>query len=113
MIGLHLMVDGIIKGKVDEGEIARVLRELPAEIGMRILWGPLIVKGGPENPGWTGFVIIEKSHISIHTFEVGGLISIDIYSCRPFDEGAVLRYLESRLPLERLSSRTVVRDIEG
>ncbi|MBS7638433.1 S-adenosylmethionine decarboxylase [Candidatus Bathyarchaeota archaeon] len=112
MIGMHLIVDGVIRVRVSGREIHKVLSELPSEIGMKVLSGPYIVEGNPENPGWTGVVIIDKSHIAIHTFDLESLISIDIYSCKPFNGEAVLRYLKSSLPLGRFSYRIFVRDVE-
>jgi S-adenosylmethionine decarboxylase len=32
--------------------------------------------------GWSGFVVIVESHISIHTFPARGFASIDAYTCR-------------------------------
>ncbi len=112
MIGMHLTVDGVMRVRVSGREILRVLRGLPQEIGMKVLSGPYIVEGSPDNPGWTGVVIIDKSHIAIHTFDLKSLISIDIYSCKPFDGEAVLRYLKSSLPLGRFSYRSFIRDVE-
>jgi len=85
MIGLHLMVDGVYSEPVDRVTVERVLRELPRLIGMSTLLGPFVVEGVPENPGWTGFVIIDKSHISVHTFTETYTVSIDVYSCKPFN----------------------------
>ncbi len=112
MGGVHLIVDGALKGRVDESDISKILSELPSEIGMKVLSGPLMVKGRPDNPGWTGVIIIDKSHIAIHTFDLDGLISIDVYSCKPFDGEAILEYLKSSLPIERLSSRLISRGVE-
>jgi S-adenosylmethionine decarboxylase len=76
---------------------------------MHILAGPLIVEGVPENPGWTGFVIIDKSHISIHTFNNGNRISVDLFSCKIFDKNKVLEYLEKNIKMTQVSSRVVER----
>jgi len=32
--------------------------------------------------GWSGFVIIAESHISIHTFPARRFVSIDVYTCK-------------------------------
>jgi S-adenosylmethionine decarboxylase len=32
--------------------------------------------------GWTGFVVIAESHISIHTFPKRGFVSADVYTCK-------------------------------
>jgi len=111
MIGLHLMVDGTITRPVGRDAVERVLRELPGLIGMSILTGPHVVEGVPENPGWTGFVVIDKSHISVHTFTETSTVSIDVYSCKPFDSGAALAYLRSAIPLGRVSARTITREV--
>ena len=56
MIGFHLIMDGVLSDPIGKKEVDKILRELPAEIGMEILAGPLVVEGAPCNPGWTGIV---------------------------------------------------------
>lgn len=112
MIGVHLLIDGVLRHRVDKEIGLRILSELPALIGMKILAGPYVVEGVPENPGWTGFVIIDKSHISIHTFTEGNKVSVDVFSCKTFDEGVVLPYLEGQLSFEKVSTRMLVRSEE-
>lgn len=96
MIGIHLIVDGVLKSMPGEMGIRDVLLNMPAEIDMNILQGPIIVKGEPHNPGWTGFVIIDTSHIAIHTFEEGNKISIDVFSCKSFERDKALEYIKSK-----------------
>lgn len=62
------------------------LKKLPGLIGMSILHGPVIKEGIPENPGITGFVVIDYSHISVHTFSKYNEALIDIFSCKPYDQ---------------------------
>ncbi len=112
MIGVHLIIDGVLSHNVDEEVGRRILSELPALIGMKVLAGPYVVEGVPENPGWTGFVIIDKSHISIHTFYEGNKVSIDVFSCKTFDEGVVIRYLEKHLPFKKVKTRMLERTEE-
>ena len=112
MIGMHLIVDGVLSHRIGKEEVARILSDLPSEIGMEILAGPLVVEGGPENPGLTGFVIVDKSHISIHTFDEGDKAAIDVFSCRPFEEENVLRYLEQNIPFKKFHTQTLIRTEE-
>jgi len=112
MIGVHLIIDGVLSHNVDEEVGRRILSELPALIGMKVLAGPYVVEGVPENPGWTGFVIIDKSHISIHTFYEGNKVSIDVFSCKTFVEGVVIRYLEEHLPFKKVKTRMLERTEE-
>jgi S-adenosylmethionine decarboxylase len=109
MIGLHLTMDGVADGPVDGETIEGILLELPGRIGMSILAGPFVVRGRPENPGWTGFVVIDKSHISVHTFDEGNRVSVDVFSCLPFDAEEVRSYVERKLKLTRLNVRLVTR----
>lgn len=55
------------------------------------------VLGGKDPGGFTGFIIIEESHISIHTFAKRGFVTIDVYSCKEFDARQVIEYLELNL----------------
>ena len=112
MIGMHLIMDGVLRRRIGKETVFQVLSELPAEIGMRVLAGPLVVEGRPENPGWTGIVVIDKSHIAIHTFDDGDKASIDVFSCKPFDKEAVLRYLERRIPFAKVNIRMLTRTEE-
>ncbi len=112
MIGVHLIIDGVLSHSVDEEVVRRILSELPALIGMKILAGPYVVEGVPENPGWTGFVIIDKSHLSIHTFYEGNKVSVDVFSCKTFEEGIVFRYLEKHLPFKKMNTRMLERSEE-
>jgi S-adenosylmethionine decarboxylase len=109
MIGLHLMLDGVMRQPVTRETVDAILHELPSRIGMKILAGPIVVAGHDCNPGWTGFVVIDKSHIAIHTFTEGSRISIDVYSCQPFDAGEVERYLDSKIGLTRVNKKVVNR----
>ena len=112
MIGIHLIMDGVLDHRIGEEDVRRALSELPAEIGMKILAGPIVVEGDPENPGWTGVVVIEKSHIAIHIFEKGGKASIDVFSCKIFEKEKVLRYLEKRIPFRKVNVRMLTRTEE-
>lgn len=109
MIGVHLMVDGIADRRIGGDDVALILSELPAVIGMKILTGPLVVEGKPVNPGWTGFVIIDNSHISVHTFVAGNEVSINVFSCKAFDEETVLSFLEKHIRFERMATRMLER----
>jgi len=109
MIGVHLIIDGVMEHSVGESEIERLLCELPSKIDMNILAGPYVVEGAPNNPGWTGFVIIDKSHIAIHTFDEGGLISIDVFSCKPFEANVALHYIRSQIALTKVNSQILTR----
>ena len=109
MIGIHLLLDGVFEPPFGEEEFTEILSGLPSEIDMRIMSGPHIVKGAEENPGWTGFVIIDKSHTAIHAFDEGNRVSIDIFSCKPFAGDKVLRYIRERIRFKKLKVQIIER----
>lgn len=66
--------------------VTRALSDLVAALKMTILGGPVIylAQGNDKKDpgGWTGVVVLEESHISIHTFPARGFISADVYTCQ-------------------------------
>jgi S-adenosylmethionine decarboxylase len=112
MIGIHLLLDGVFEPPVGEEELTEILSGLPSEIDMKILAGPMVVRGAEENPGWTGFVIIDKSHIAIHAFDEGSRVSIDVFSCKPFEGERALRYIRERIRFKKLKVQIVERSEE-
>lgn len=76
---------------VDHDGLANFLTTLPGKINMHVLEGPVVAEGIPENPGLSGFVIIDYSHISIHTFTNHGEALVDIFSCKPFEKEEAIK----------------------
>lgn len=111
MIGVHLIVDGYTEGPVDSETVRHVLTDLPHRIDMNILDGPYVVKGVPENPGYTGIEVIDKSHIAIHTFDENNVISIDVYSCKPFNAKITVEYLKEHIKFTKITTRVITREI--
>jgi len=69
----------------DKKGLSRFMKKTVESIGMSVIAGPTVVEGIPENPGLSGFAILDFSHISIHTFTAHDEALIDIFSCKPFD----------------------------
>ena len=105
------MIDGETAKEVSKEEIKHILTNLPPKIDMQILNGPHIMQGIPENPGYTGIEVIDKSHISIHTFTENNTISIDVYSCKPFNAKKVVEYIKNRIEFKEITTRTITREI--
>jgi S-adenosylmethionine decarboxylase len=96
--GEHLMIDGYggVQEKLDSEELVfRCLNELPEELGMTKLTRPIVFRApgnsGKDPGGWSGFVVIAESHLSVHTFPARGFVSIDVYTCK---NGLDTRYTE-------------------
>lgn len=106
--GEHLMIDGYNgnKKKLDNKDIVFCcLDELPELIRVKKL-APPEVYFAPNNHkkdpgGWSGFVIIAESHISIHTFPARGFVSIDIYTCKSgLDIKFITKYFVEKFELK-------------
>jgi S-adenosylmethionine decarboxylase len=98
--GEHLMIDGYggDESKLNDRELVlQCLNELPRRLEMNILGEPVVYLA-PGNDkkdpgGWSGFVVIMESHISIHTFPKKGFLSEDVYTCKnDLDTDAVSKY---------------------
>lgn len=99
--GLHLMFDayGCSKEALNSQQIVQnALNELPEIIGMKKLIEPVVLfaEGNDKRDpgGWTGFVVIQESHISIHTFVKRRFVTADVYSCKEFDPQIAIDYLK-------------------
>ncbi len=84
----------------DRDKVDKVIRDITKLCGMTLLHGPVVLEGVPENPGITGFAIIDFSHISIHTFTNAEELCIDIFSCKPFDYEKVKDYVQKTFALD-------------
>ena len=118
--GEHITIDGYggNKDQLDNKEIINnALIELPGLLGMKILIPPVIVSvadNGLKDPGgWTGFVIIAESHISIHTFPKRGFLSADVYTCKNgMDTGLIKTYFQNKFTLTELETNFIKRGIK-
>jgi S-adenosylmethionine decarboxylase len=72
----------------DQEALKKFITDIVAAIQMHVLAGPLVAEGIPDNPGLSGFAIIDYSHVSVHTFSKHNEAMVDIFSCKPFDREA-------------------------
>lgn len=115
--GEHLTIDGYQGGLEklnDKQAVFKCLNELPELLGMKKLAEPAVCFA-PDNlkndpGGWSGFVIIAESHISIHTFPRRGFVSIDVYSCKPgLDRKFIADYFIKKFDLKDLETHFLIR----
>ena len=114
--GLHLMLDAYnCDPKVlnDANVVYKLLDELPEKIGMKKLIKPYVVfaeANDKKDPGgWSGFVIIQESHIAIHTFIKRRFITVDVYSCKPFDTDFAIDYFTKIFRTNDIESEVEIR----
>jgi len=106
--GEHLMIDGYRGNQEklnDKYLVLSCLNDLPEQLGMKKLSNPEVYLA-PGNDikdpgGWSGFVVIEESHISIHTFPLKGFFTADVYTCRNgMDRDYIVKYFKDRFLFE-------------
>lgn len=114
--GLHLTIDGYDGDETlldSMPHVFKVLDDLPEFLGMKKLTTPYVV-WAPGNDkkdpgGYSGFVMIQESHISVHTFPRRRFVSIDVYSCRTFDTAKTEAYLTKAFGLRECETNVIVR----
>lgn len=87
-----------------------VLENLVKLAAMRKITEPYLIKaegnetlGGKDPGGFSGFVIIQESHVSIHTFARRGFVTIDLYSCKSFKSEGIVEYLKKTFETDDVS----------
>lgn len=105
--GLHLMLEAYEcdpKTLNDENLVYKILDELPDVLGMKKLMEPHVLFAQPNGirdpGGWSGFVMIQESHISLHTFIKRRFITADVYSCKNFDGQTAIKYFKKAFHTE-------------
>lgn len=115
--GEHLTIDGYGGKKElldDKNLVLKVLDELPGKIGMKKMTEPSVYRAlpsGKKDPGgWSGFVVIQESHISIHTFPARGFVSADVYTCKNrLDTKFVINYFKEAFELQDIEQNFIKR----
>lgn len=102
--GEHLIFDayGCNPKRLNDPKLClKVLNDVCKMGDMHELCPPVLVKadsnetlGGKDPGGYSGFLMIQESHISIHTFVKRGFITVDVYSCKAFQAEGVVEYLK-------------------
>ena len=115
---MHLIIDGYHGDpeKMWDVELLRgFLDNYPATLGMTKLCEPQVITyHGPksEDSGVSGFVVIAESHISIHTFPLRDYVTVDIFSCKSFDNDRALRDAKELFSLGEVRTWLLDRGIE-
>ncbi len=117
--GEHLTLDGY-GGKKDLLDTKKIVRScldgLVKLLKMRKLAEPVVYRA-PGNDikdpgGWSGFVIIHESHISIHTFPKRGFLSADVYTCQNgLDCKAVEIFFKKKFALKEIETNFIKRGL--
>lgn len=116
ILGYHLLLDGYNcnpKKLNDMDLVFDVLNRVPEKIKMRKITTPYVIKveGNEKNDpgGYSGYVMIADSHISVHTFVKRGFVSIDVYSCKKFDPKPCVKYFKKNFNIKNIEDRFIKR----
>lgn len=114
--GLHLMLEAYncdVKKLNNFNVVYKSLNHLTKLLRMRPLTKPYVVRAednGKRDPGgWSGFIIIQESHISIHTFVKRGFLTADVYSCKKFNTKTAIQYLKKTFISKDLEYQVAIR----
>jgi S-adenosylmethionine decarboxylase len=118
--GEHVTIDGY-GGDYDllnsEEGVRSCFTDLVSALDMHPLYGPEVISAPDNNikdpGGWSGFVIIAESHISIHTFPKRKFISADVYTCQNgLDVEFVTNFFKERFKLEEVETNYIKRGLK-
>ncbi len=115
--GEHITIDGY-GGNPDllnnKDLVLKALTELPEKLGMHKLCEPQVFFAEGNNDkdpgGWSGFVVILESHISIHTFPGRKFVSADVYTCKNgMDTKLIVEYFTKTFELNDVEEHLIQR----
>jgi len=85
----HLIVRAYVNNPPKSEEaLAEWCKETIALVGMKVIGGPLVVRGEmKDNEGLTAVAVLDFSHLSVHTWDRvnPALIEFDLFSCKDFN----------------------------
>ena len=116
--GVHLMLDGYgcDRSKLEDlSLIATFLDEYPDKMNMTKIMPPYVFRYNgtvPEDWGVSGFVLIAESHISIHTFPEKQYLSLDMFSCKPFDTQLAVQTIKRYFSIQKYEMKVLDRGQE-
>ena len=91
--GLHLIVDAnATKGLCDRQYVEDWIRWAVRSSGMTLLGiqSHLLPTSLDSGPGVSAIAILAESHISVHTWPEHNVVTMEFYSCKPYDTRKVL-----------------------
>ena len=100
----------------NEALLRQVLNEYPACIGMEKV-SPVelhdIKTSDPLDDGFSGFVIIATSHVSLHAWPPYGMVNIDIFSCEDFDVNDTITFAQFMFQTDDIEVHAVERALRS
>lgn len=98
--------------KDEMGYVLSWMTSLITSINMKLMQGPNISYVDQKgNRGITCMALIETSHIVLHIWDETepGLFQLDVYSCKSFDMGIVIKSLNDSFKINKLQYKFLDR----
>jgi S-adenosylmethionine decarboxylase len=127
--GLHLIADGQVpERRIEEAfsktGLTTLMLDLVKVLDMQLIFGPLFkkVKLEPkkltgnvfqDEGGISGICMIGTSHISVHVWPLRRHFSMDVFSCKSFNEAKAKATLEKHFQPENVTYTAVKRKQGG
>lgn len=115
--GEHITIDGY-DGDPKLLNSKRVVKSSMSELSKILKMQPLArvkIVAAPDNHikdpgGWSAFILIAESHISIHTFPRRHFLSADVYTCQTgVDADFVVGYFKKKFHLGEIEMHHIKR----
>lgn len=120
--GLHLILDGYVEDPsvFVSSKLVSLFKGLAEKLEMQIIMGPtfLEVELDPskltgdvfqDEGGITGMCVISTSHMSIHCWPLRKCFSMDVFSCKDFEEEAAVSVINDVLGVKSVTLTRVDR----
>lgn len=113
--GFHLMLDisGCNDNIKDGDKLTKFIKDLVKAIDMKAVGDPVIKKFGSGSLfGYSVVQLIETSSITFHLIEETMTAYLDVFSCKDFDQDAVIDMVKDRFGAEHIKRKFLYRDAE-
>lgn len=101
----RFLIEGFYTIQVTKEIIDQYLRDLAAELNLRIYGDPIIFApasgmGKEANAGFDAFVPLIDSGISLYVWSSSKFLSVVIYTCKNFDNATALEFTKKFFKIE-------------
>ena len=104
----RLIIEARYAKPITEDLVKRYLLELTRVAGMTVINGPFISsatgKAKPIHAGYEGAVIWAESGAQIYTWEQFNFLTVDVYTCKRFDDQKLIDFTREFFQLTELET---------
>ena len=101
---------------VDREHISSTFSAIPTLVEMQQVSPTLIydiITSDPADDGMSGFIVIATSHLAFHAWPEFNMLNFDLFSCEPYDEDAVIAFLQEKFEPTQVEINHVNRGLHS